>query len=212
LSSGPWSPRHPLDRTNVLFCYDFNIEICGFQSVKSGEFPPVNCRLRQNSRLCDKLSAHEAHQRRARRRESPAEAKQSPLSVVASEAKQSLMCSLNNSKITLRTSHKTNPNTSGQKSMRDYFVYILTNKNNTVLYTGVTNNLFLRVQQHKSGKGGKFTAKYKVTKLIYYEVFDNAYDALNREKQIKAGSRQKKIDLINENNPAWFDLFDELQF
>jgi putative endonuclease len=96
--------------------------------------------------------------------------------------------------------------------MRDYFIYILTNKNNTVLYTGVTNNLFLRVQQHKSGKGGKFTAKYKVTKLIYYEIFDNAYDALNREKQIKAGSRQKKIDLINENNPAWIDLFDELQF
>jgi putative endonuclease len=96
--------------------------------------------------------------------------------------------------------------------MRDYFVYILTNKNNTVLYTGVTNNLFFRVKQHKSGKGGKFTAKYKVGKLIYFEMFDNAYDALNREKQIKAGSRQKKIDLINENNPAWIDLFDELQF
>jgi putative endonuclease len=68
------------------------------------------------------------------------------------------------------------------------------------------------VKQHKSGKGGKFTAKYKVGKLIYFEMFDNAYDALNREKQIKAGSRQKKIDLINENNPAWIDLFDELQF
>ena len=94
--------------------------------------------------------------------------------------------------------------------MQAYFVYILTNRNNTTLYTGVTNNLYLRVKQHKSGKGSKFTSKYHTTKLVYYEVFDDVYAALNREKQIKGGSRKKKIDLINEDNPAWIDLFPEL--
>ncbi|MBW1965658.1 MAG: GIY-YIG nuclease family protein [Deltaproteobacteria bacterium] len=95
--------------------------------------------------------------------------------------------------------------------MQTYFVYILTNRNNTTLYTGVTNNLYLRVKQHKSGKGGKFTSKYRITKLVYYEVFENIYDAINREKQIKGGSRQKKIDLVNEDNPAWIHLFSELR-
>jgi len=94
--------------------------------------------------------------------------------------------------------------------MRTYFVYILTNRNNTTLYTGVTNNLFLRVKQHKSGKGSKFISKYKTTKLVYYETFENITDAINREKQIKGGSRQKKIDLVNADNPAWIDLFHEL--
>ena len=94
--------------------------------------------------------------------------------------------------------------------MREYFVYILSNKNNTTLYTGVTNNLYRRVRQHKSGKGSKFTSKYNLTKLVYYEVFENIYNALNREKQIKGGSRQKKIDLVEETNPAWIDLFTEL--
>jgi len=77
--------------------------------------------------------------------------------------------------------------------MLNYFVYILTNKNNTVPYTGVTNNLFFRVNQHKSGKGGKFTAKYKIGKLIYYEMFDNAYDALNRVRttRIAGGLTQR---------------------
>ncbi len=95
--------------------------------------------------------------------------------------------------------------------MQTYFVYILTNRNNTTLYTGVTNNLYRRVKQHKSGKGGKFTAKYRITKLVYYEVFENAYEAINREKLIKGGSRQKKIDLVNEDNPAWIDMFSELR-
>jgi putative endonuclease len=95
--------------------------------------------------------------------------------------------------------------------MQTYFVYILTNRNNTTLYTGVTNNLYQRVMQHKSGKGGVFTAKYHITKLVYYEVFDNIYAAISREKQIKGGSRQKKIDLVNEDNPAWIDLFHELR-
>jgi len=93
-----------------------------------------------------------------------------------------------------------------------YFVYIMTSQNGRVLYTGVTNDLYRRVCEHKEGVGGFFTSSYRVSKLVYYEVFDYVYDALEREKQIKGGSRQKKIDLINEMNPEWADLFDELQF
>ena len=96
--------------------------------------------------------------------------------------------------------------------MRDYFVYILTNMNHTVLYTGVTNNLYQRVMDHRAGKGGKFTARYQIRKLIYYEVYEMVEDAIVREKQIKAGSRQKKLDLVNEMNPDWFDLFEDLIF
>jgi putative endonuclease len=85
----------------------------------------------------------------------------------------------------------------------------MTNKNNTVLYTGVTNNLQRRVLEHRSGKGSKFTKKYRVTKLIFFEIADDISTAISREKQIKAGSRQKKIDLINNMNPEWQDLFEE---
>jgi putative endonuclease len=90
-----------------------------------------------------------------------------------------------------------------------YFVYIMTNIHNTVLYTGVTNNLHRRVLEHRSGKGGFFTKKYKLTKLVYYESGDDISIAIFREKQIKAGSRQKKVDLINSLNPEWKDLFVE---
>jgi putative endonuclease len=96
--------------------------------------------------------------------------------------------------------------------MREYYVYILTNKIHTVLYTGVTSNLYQRVSQHREGKGSKFTSRYRVNKLVYAEILPTAYDAITREKQIKAGSRQDKIDLINELNPLWKDLFDELTF
>ena len=96
--------------------------------------------------------------------------------------------------------------------MREYYVYILTNKKHTVLYTGVTGSLYQRIQQHKSYKGSKFTSRYHVNKLVYVEVHENAYDAISREKQIKAGSRQKKIDLINAMNLDWKDLFYELEF
>jgi putative endonuclease len=92
---------------------------------------------------------------------------------------------------------------------REYFVYIMTNNNNTVLYTGVTNDLYRRVTEHKAGKGGLFTKKYNVSKLVYYECGDNINVAIFREKQIKAGSRQKKIDLINSINPEWKDLIEE---
>ena len=93
---------------------------------------------------------------------------------------------------------------------REYCVYIMTNAHNTVLDTGVTNDLARRVHEHKSGLGSTFVKKYNVHKLVYYEVGDNIHSAIAREKQIKGGSRQKKIDLINSLNPEWKDLFDEI--
>lgn len=93
---------------------------------------------------------------------------------------------------------------------KQYCVYILTNQNNTVLYTGVTNNLKRRVLEHKQNQGSIFTRKYKVNKLVYYEVTTDVNAAILREKQIKAGSRQKKIDLVNSMNKDWVDLFEEI--
>jgi putative endonuclease len=84
----------------------------------------------------------------------------------------------------------------------------MTNAHHTVLYTGVTNDLCRRVSEHKSGKGSAFVRKYNITKLVYFESGDDINIAIAREKQIKAGSRQKKIDLINSTNPKWEDLFD----
>jgi len=92
---------------------------------------------------------------------------------------------------------------------REYFVYILTNRGNRVLYTGMTNNLSRRMYEHKSLIGNSFTSRYKVTKLVYFETFDNPGDAIAREKQIKAGSRQKKLALVNEFNSSWDDLTNE---
>ena len=88
-------------------------------------------------------------------------------------------------------------------------IYIMTNKNNGVLYTGVTSNLFRRVYEHKNKLVAGFTSKYNVTKLIYYEEYETMPEAIAREKQIKGGSRQKKIDLINSKNPEWKDLYEE---
>ena len=94
---------------------------------------------------------------------------------------------------------------------RTYQVYILTNKNQTVLYTGVTSNLKLRVEQHKmKGNPKSFTARYNIDHLVYYEQFFDIGEAIVREKQLKAGSRQKKLDLINNFNPEWRDLFEDL--
>ena len=89
-------------------------------------------------------------------------------------------------------------------------VYIMTNRNHTVLYTGVTSDIVNRVQQHKSGQGGSFTSRYKVTKLVFMERFPNMTQAIHAEKQIKAGSRAKKIALIQGINPDWRDLAEEL--
>lgn len=93
---------------------------------------------------------------------------------------------------------------------RYYFVYILTNKNNRVLYTGVTNDLKRRVYEHKEKLIDGFTKKYNVSKLVCYEVTEDIYSALGREKQIKAGSRKKKIELIISMNKEWRDLYDEI--
>jgi len=93
---------------------------------------------------------------------------------------------------------------------RQYCVYIITNKHNTVLYTGITNDLKSRVYEHKEKLVDGFTKKYNITKLVYYEVFDDAENAILREKQVKAGSRQKKIDLIRSINREWRDLYEEI--
>ena len=93
---------------------------------------------------------------------------------------------------------------------RQYSVYILTNKNNSVLYTGVTNNLKRRVIEHRQGTGSSYTKKYCVHKLVYFEVTNDVRAAIMREKQIKAGSRQKKLNMINSFNPGWEDLYDEI--
>ena len=90
-----------------------------------------------------------------------------------------------------------------------YYVYIITNKNNTVLYTGVTNDLQRRIYEHKNGINEGFTKKYRIHKLVYFETFSQIEDAIAREKQIKAKSRNNKERLINSGNPEWTDLSAE---
>jgi putative endonuclease len=91
-------------------------------------------------------------------------------------------------------------------------IYILTNKNNTVLYTGVTSDLRKRLYEHKNKiYTTSFTGKYNVSKLVYFEVFSLIEEAIAREKQIKGGSRKKKLDLINSINPEWNDLSDQFE-
>lgn len=94
-------------------------------------------------------------------------------------------------------------------NVHEYFVYIMTNARNTVLYTGVTNNLMRRVWEHKNEVGSIFTRRYNVNKLVYFEMGNDVNQAIFREKQIKAGSRQKKIDLVNSINPEWKDLYED---
>lgn len=94
--------------------------------------------------------------------------------------------------------------------MRYSYVYIMTNKVNTVLYVGVTNNLVKRVYQHKNKLASSFTSKYNIDKLVYFEVFEDINEAIAREKQIKAGSRKKKIDLIVKFNPTFKDLYPDI--
>ena len=86
----------------------------------------------------------------------------------------------------------------------------MTNKNNTVLYTGVTSDLKKRVYEHKAKLVEGFTKKYNVAKLVYYEVLEDPENAILREKQIKAGSRMKKIKRIEEMNKGWEDLFEKI--
>ena len=93
---------------------------------------------------------------------------------------------------------------------KQYYNYIVTNKRNTVLYTGVTNDLKRRVYEHKEKLVSGFTKKYNLNKLVYYEVFGDVKYAIEREKRIKGGSRQDKIDLINGFNKEWVDLYDNI--
>ena len=91
-------------------------------------------------------------------------------------------------------------------------VYIMTNNNNTTLYTGVTSDLQIRVKQHKSFiHPTSFTAKYKLVKLVYYKFYSRIEEAITIEKQIKAGTRAKKEELINSINLEWKDLYDEVE-
>ena len=90
-----------------------------------------------------------------------------------------------------------------------YYVYILANKRNGTLYTGVTNNLEARMYQHKNGIGSKFTSKYSVDMLMYYEETDDIGAAIHREKQLKKWKQAWKIALIEESNPNWIDLAGE---
>ena len=94
--------------------------------------------------------------------------------------------------------------------INDYYVYIMTNRKDGVLYIGVTNNLKHRAEEHKSGSGSKFTCKYKLDRLVYYEIFTDPENAIRREKQLKGGSRKKKIELLEKNNPKWKDIYFEL--
>ena len=86
----------------------------------------------------------------------------------------------------------------------------MANVSNTVIYTGVTNDLKRRVYEHKEKLTGGFTSRYNVSKLVYYEVFQGIESAIAREKQIKGGSREKKLQLVNSINKEWRDLYEEL--
>ena len=91
-----------------------------------------------------------------------------------------------------------------------YFVYIISNFRRTVLYTGITNNLVRRIYEHKNNLADGFSKKYFLHDLLYYEMFEDSLSAIQREKQIKGGSRKKKIDLITKDNSEYKDLFDEI--
>ncbi len=96
--------------------------------------------------------------------------------------------------------------------MKSGFIYIITNKNNTTLYVGVTSNLPQRIVQHKEKTyKNSFSARYNLNKLVYYEQFQMIGDAIGREKQLKAGSRAKKIALITTLNPNWEDLYEDIK-
>ena len=93
---------------------------------------------------------------------------------------------------------------------KQYYVYILFNKRNGTLYTGVTSDIVKRIWEHKNKLYKGFTEKYDVDKLGYYEIFQDINAAITREKQIKGGSRKNKIDMILSQNPDWKDLYNEI--
>ena len=93
---------------------------------------------------------------------------------------------------------------------KQYYVYFMMNHTNTVIYTGITSDLVKRVFEHKNKMTKGFTSKYNVSKLVYFEIFDDPQSAIAREKQIKGGSRRKKLELIAKNNPNFEDLYPEI--
>ena len=94
--------------------------------------------------------------------------------------------------------------------MKKGYVYMMTNKYNTVIYTGVTNDVKRRAWEHREGKFDGFTKRYNIKKLVWFQKYESIKTAILMEKKIKAGSRKKKIDFINELNPEWKDLYPEL--
>ena len=97
------------------------------------------------------------------------------------------------------------------ENLKESFVYIISNKNRTVLYIGVTNNLIRRIEEHKNGKGSVFSKKYNINDLLYFEVFTNIVEAIGREKQLKNWHSDWKWNLIKEKNPKLLDLHNELR-
>ena len=94
--------------------------------------------------------------------------------------------------------------------MKQYYVYMLASKRNGTLYIGVTNDLIRRVYEHKQGLLKGFTKKYNVRRLVFYEETNDVESAITKEKQMKKWKRQWKIDLIQENNPEWEDLYNKI--
>ena len=94
--------------------------------------------------------------------------------------------------------------------MRTYYTYILASKPYGTLYVGVTNGLLQRVGDHRDGAGSRFTARYGVDRLVYFETFSTIDDAIQREKSLKRYRRQWKINLIERDNPDWLDLYPVL--
>ncbi|MFW5774470.1 MAG: GIY-YIG nuclease family protein [Tangfeifania sp.] len=95
--------------------------------------------------------------------------------------------------------------------MKGGYVYIMSNKNRSTFYIGVTSNLKIRIADHKNGKGSSFTSKYNLCDLLYYEKFPDIYQAIDREKQLKRWHRLWKINLIKSVNPEMNDLFWEIR-
>lgn len=93
---------------------------------------------------------------------------------------------------------------------KQYYIYLLTNKHNNVLYIGVTNNLIRRIYEHKNKLQKGFTEKYHIDRLVYYEIYDDIVHAIMREKQIKGWSRKKKNEIITQFNPKWKDLYETI--
>jgi len=94
--------------------------------------------------------------------------------------------------------------------MKNYYVYIMTNKPNGTLYIGVTNDLVRRIYEHRNSIIDGFTKKYNLKMLVYFEMFDRVEDAILKEKRLKKWNRQWKVEMIEKSNPDWVDLYDQI--